>query len=162
MLIQSLIACTFVAGTVVIHVAGLIGLLRYLSLNRHAPHHFWPMTWLLIRVAWWLVWIHLLEISIWAGFYYWKNCLPSLETAFYFSGVTYTTLGYGDVVLPANWRIFGPLEGLTGILMCGLTTSVFFVVVSRLFQNHARKALSPMQMRHAAELSATEKTTILK
>src|SRR5438045_4126708 len=39
--------------------------------------------------------------------------------AVYFSAVTYTTTGYGDVVLPAEWRLDGAVEALTGILMCG-------------------------------------------
>ena len=39
--------------------------------------------------------------------------------------VTYTTLGYGDLVLPKEWRMIGPVEGLTGILMCGLSTGIF-------------------------------------
>ena len=44
---------------------------------------------------------------------------------------TYTTLGYGDLVLPKEWRLLGPVEGLTGILMSGLSTGFFFAVVSR-------------------------------
>ena len=59
--------------------------------------------------------------------------LPEAETAFYFSGVTYATIGYGDVVLPQPWRLFGPVEGLTGILMCGLSAGMFFAVVNRIY-----------------------------
>ena len=47
--------------------------------------------------------------------------------------VTYTTVGYGDLVLPQEWRLLGPVEGLTGILMCGLSTGFFFAVVSKFF-----------------------------
>ena len=50
---------------------------------------------------------------------------------FYFSGVTYTTLGCGDAVLPQEWRLLGPVEVLTGILMCGLSAGFFFAVVSK-------------------------------
>ena len=42
-----------------------------------------------------------------------------------------TTLGYGDLVLPHKWRLLGPVEGLTGILMCGLSTGFFFAFFSR-------------------------------
>ena len=75
--------------------------------------------------------IHLLEIAVWALFFRWQNCLPNAESSFYFSGVTYATIGYGDLLLPKEWRLFGPLEGLTGILMCGLSTAFLFVIVSR-------------------------------
>lgn len=90
------------------------------------------MTRLLIEVTWWLILIHATEIGVWAMFYLWAGCLPDAESAFYFSGVTYATLGYGDVVLPLPWRMLGPIEGLTGILMCGLSAALFFAIVARL------------------------------
>ena len=89
------------------------------------------MTWVLLGVAWRLILLHLAEIAVWALFYWWQKCLPDAESSFYFSGVTYTTLGYGDLVLPQEWRLLAPVEGLTGILMCGLSTGFFFAVVSR-------------------------------
>ena len=57
-----------------------------------------------------------------APHYLWRGCMPNAEAAFYFSGVTYTTLGYGDVVLAEPWRLLAPVEGLMGVLMCGLST----------------------------------------
>ena len=59
--------------------------------------------------------------------------MPDLESAFYFSIVTYTTTGYGDLVLPEEWRLVGGVESLTGILMCGWSTGFFFTVVSRIY-----------------------------
>ncbi len=87
-------------------------------------------TWMLIRVAGWVLVLHLLEISLWAFVYDWVQSLPDLDTAFYFSAVTYTTTGYGDIVLPDAWRMVGAVEALTGILMCGWSTAFFFTVVS--------------------------------
>jgi len=49
------------------------------------------------------------------------------------SGATYTTLGYGDVVLPRPWRLAGVLESLTGVLLLGWSAAAFFTVVSRFF-----------------------------
>jgi len=57
--------------------------------------------------------------------------MPDAQSAFYFSVVTYTTTGYGDLVLPPEWRIVGGVEALTGILMCGASTAFFFAVLSR-------------------------------
>ena len=91
-------------------------------------------------MIWWLILLHLAEISIWGLFYLWRGCLPNAEAAFYFSGVTYTTLGYGDVVLAKPWRLLAPIEGLMGVLMCGLSTGYFFVVVSRIHQWKPLKA----------------------
>ncbi len=116
-----------------IHAVGLIAMTHTLIHKKAGRHtHFMRQTWLLICVAWWLVVLHTLEIGVWALFYHWQGCLPDAETAFYFSGVTYATVGYGDVVLPKAWRMLALFEGLTGILMCGLSTAFFFAVILRI------------------------------
>ena len=134
-----LIAWILVAVTVTVHAVGLAALLQAL-MKPHAqpPTRFWPITWLLVRVTWGLILIHLTEISVWGIFYFWQHCLPDAESSFYFAGVTYTTVGYGDLVLPKPWRMLGPVEGLTGILMCGLSAGLFFAVFSRVFGTRFR------------------------
>ena len=132
MLTNLSIAAALVAITVIIHAAGLGMALSHVLRSTVQPDtRFWPITWLLIRIAWLLLVIHVFEIAVWALFFWWEKCLPDMESSFYFSGVTYATIGYGDVVLPEQWRLFGPIEGLTGILMCGLSTAFFFVIVSK-------------------------------
>ena len=132
MITRFLIASCLVAITVTIHAAGLGMVLSHVLHSRVRPDtRFWPITWLLIRIAWLLIVIHLVEIVVWALFFWWQNCLPDLESSFYFSGITYATIGYGDFVLPKEWRLVGPVEGLIGILMCGLSTAFLFVIVSR-------------------------------
>ena len=139
MISELLIAWCLLAFTVTIHAVGLSAVLRRLLLSPTLPDtRFGPLTWLLVRVAWWLVLLHLAEIAVWALFYWWRKCLPDAESSFYFSGVTYTTVGYGDLVLPKQWRMLGPIEGLTGILMCGLSTGFFFAVVSKLYAPRAK------------------------
>jgi Ion channel len=132
MITKLLMASFLVATTVMIHAAGLGLVLSHVLHSTVRPDtRFWPITWLLIRIAWLLIVIHLLEIAIWALFFWWENCMPDFMTSFYFSGVTYITVGYGDLILPKEWRLFGPLEGLTGILMCGLSTALYVGVVGR-------------------------------
>lgn len=125
-------AFCLVAVTVIIHAAGIALVLNRIWRSPARPETgFWPISWLLIRLAWWLILVHLLEIAVWGLFFWWQKCLPDAESSFYFSGVTYATIGYGDIVLPKEWRLFGPVEGLIGILMCGLSTAFFFAVVIR-------------------------------
>jgi hypothetical protein len=130
-----LIAGVLVAVTVAVHAAGITVLLNALK-RWHAipPTRFWLITRLLVLMTWWLVLLHLAEISVWGLFYLWWECLPNAEAAVYFSGVTYTTMGYGDLVLAKPWRVLAPIEGLIGVLMCGLSTGVFFAVVNRIYQ----------------------------
>lgn len=132
MLRTSLIACALVSANVVVHAAGIALLLRS-PMSVRIPTRFWSITWLLVRVTVWLTLIHLVEISIWAMFYLWHGCFPDAESALYFSGVTYAAIGYGDLLLPEPWRILGPVEGLTGILMCGLSAGLLFAVMSRIY-----------------------------
>lgn len=133
MIAKLLIASALVATTVTIHAAGLGAALSHaLRSIQRLEARFWSITWLLIRIACLLIVIHMFEIAVWALFLWWQNCLPDIESSLYFSGVTYTTVGYGDLVLPKEWRLFGPLEGLTGILMCGLSVGFLFAVISRI------------------------------
>jgi hypothetical protein len=128
-------AAALVALTVAVHAGGLAAMLGLFSkpLQTRLPTSFWPTTWLLIRATWFLLLIHLAAITVWALFFWWKECLPDAESAFYFSGVTYATIGYGDLVLKEPWRLLAPVEGLTGILMCGLSAGFYFALVSRIF-----------------------------
>ena len=76
-----------------VHTLGLVGLLTFVVRTRtQLPTRFWPITWLLLRVTWWMLLIHAAEMSVWALFYLWKRCLPDAETTFYFSGVTCDTI----------------------------------------------------------------------
>jgi Ion channel len=131
MLPELSVACCLLAVTVIIHAAGLSAVLRRLSGWSISLDTTWRVTSVLVGVAWVLLALHLVEIGLWALFYWWQGCLPDLESSLYFSGVTYATLGYGDLLLPKDWRLLAPLEALTGILMSGLSVSFFFVVVSR-------------------------------
>ena len=136
MLLNLVLAWSLLAITVVIHAAGLTLVARHtLSSSASLDPRFWSVTWLLVRVAWQLIVFHFIEITLWALFYWWHDCLPSFESSLYFSGVTYATVGYGDMVLPLQWRLFGPMEGLTGILMCGLSVSVFFAIFTKIFRS---------------------------
>ncbi len=134
MFVTLLIAGVLVAVTMAVHAVGFTLVLQSLLKSQALPPaRFWPITWLLIRLAWCLILMHVMEIGVWGWFYLWQECLPDAESAFYFAGVTYTTVGYGDLVLPKPWRMLAPIEGLTGILMCGLSAGLFFAVASRIY-----------------------------
>jgi len=101
-------------------------------LGRAQAVRFVQWVWVFIRLAWLIVVLHLVEISLWAFLYFWQEAMPDLQSAFYFSAVTYTTTGYGDLVLPMDWRLLGSIEALTGILLCGWSAGFFFAIVSEI------------------------------
>jgi hypothetical protein len=98
---------------------------------------------LMVRLMTAFIGLHVLEILLWAGFYRWL-CFPLWESAFYFSAASYATVGYGDVVLPWMWRTLGPVESIIGVLMCGLSASFLFAIVTRLVEREARVSDTPV------------------
>jgi len=140
MVTEIFIAVGLVVVTAAIHAAGFSALLRVLIRSRAlATSGFWPVTGWVIGLTCWLILIHLVEISVWGRFYLWQGCMPDAESAFYFSGVIYTSVGDRDLVLPMAWRMLAPLETLTGILMCGLSAGLFFALVGRWIGNAMRR-----------------------
>ena len=134
MIAKLLIAWCLMALCVAIHAAGVTTALRWWDRARRPPS-LGGWTWLLVGVAGWMILLHLAEISAWALVYARAAVMPDMQSAFYFSAVTYTTTGYGDLTLPESWRLVGGVEALTGILMCGLSTGLFVAVVSRMLQS---------------------------
>jgi hypothetical protein len=134
MVSKLLVSLLLMAICVTIHAVGLI------TASRWIRHHALPAietfrhaTLLLIGVAAWTLSLHLVQILAWALFYEWHHAFPDVASSVYFSAVTYTTTGYGDLVLPREWRIVGGVEALTGILMCGFSTGFFYAVFSKSF-----------------------------
>jgi hypothetical protein len=71
----------------------------------------------------------LIQILIWAALYRLTGLIDDFETAAYFSGVTFTTLGYGDVLLEGRLRFLAPLQAASGVLMFGLSTAALLAAV---------------------------------
>jgi hypothetical protein len=143
MLLKFLITFVLLAVTVGMHAVGFSTLIRSLAKKKQAltKSAIWSRAWLVIWLAWRLLLLHMAEIAVWGLFYYWQDCFPDAESAFYFSGVTYTTVGYGDLVLPKPWRMLAPCEALIGILMAGLSTGLFFAVLHRLLEPYFKEKL---------------------
>jgi hypothetical protein len=76
----------------------------------------------------------LVQVGVWAGAFRLCGALPDYGTAFYHSAVNFTTLGYGDIVMPPGWRMLGPLEAANGVLQFGLSASAMFAVTIRLLE----------------------------
>ena len=83
--------------------------------------------------------LHVVETSLWAIFYYAQNLFTDFETSLYFSMTSFTTIGYGDVLLPRKWRLLGVIEGFSGVLLCGVSTGFVFAVINAMFQFRLRR-----------------------
>jgi len=74
---------------------------------------------------------NIVQIAFWATLYRVFGGFDDFETAAYFSGVTFTSLGYGDVVLSGRLRLLAPLQAANGLMMFGITTALFYSAVQR-------------------------------
>ena len=74
---------------------------------------------------------HFAQVGLWAQFLVLLGALKTYNDAFYFSLVTFATLGYGDIVLAPGYRIFGALGATCGSLMLGWSTALIFAAISR-------------------------------
>ena len=125
-----------------IHITGLVMLFEWLMDRREKLERQTSLprlTLVLILVFAVTILLHLMEAAIWASFYQWWDLFPNYETSLYFSLTSYTTMGFGDVLLPQRWRFLGGIEGFSGVLLCGVSTSFFFVIVNVLLQARAKQ-----------------------
>jgi ion channel len=144
MLSELLVAFLIVAVCLIIHVTSIVWLAESLMNwreGRHRPLRTFGYMVLLLIVFSAIIVLHMLETGVWAFFYYERSLFPNFETSLYFSITCYTTIGFGDVTLPPAWRMLGGVEGISGVLLCGLSTAFVFAVVNALFQMRIQRGL---------------------
>jgi hypothetical protein len=129
------LATAMVCATVVIHFCGLFVLMWLL---RHRAHRFRPhesvigQCLLIMLVMLGIFAIHTVEIWLYALVFRGIGAVPDFETALYFSTVNFSTLGYGDVTLEKQWRVFGSIEAANGLIMFGWSTAFLISVIGRM------------------------------
>jgi len=141
---QAGVATILAALTLWIQCAGMAVLIHWAkkSIERGVQNlNHWRTAVLMVRFTVVTIVFHFLEIVLWAGFYRWRF-FPTWESSFYFSATSYSTVGYGDIVLPEVWRTLGPVESVMGVLMCGLSVSALFAIVTRLISNEINDSVN--------------------
>jgi hypothetical protein len=133
----ALLAFALLAACVIIQSVGMLLLIHWLARVRHVlesqstPRR----VGVLLRLFVWIVCLHLIQVGLWAVAFWNTAQLPTAEAALYFSLITYTTIGFGDLVLGPGWRVLAGIEGLTGILLVGWSTAFVFAVVHRMYEH---------------------------
>ena len=136
MTIPLLIGSAIFAVSVVIQVLAILGLLNFLrrrddrlgksDVNLQAATATLSGSMLILFVG------HLFQVGLWAALFVRLDQFERYATAFYHSMVNFSSLGYGDVVMSADWRLLGAMEATSGILMFGISTGVGLAVFNRL------------------------------
>lgn len=138
MAIPILISLAIIVVTIIMHGFGTAWWLNYLLRNHDFKSEIFGIAKslkILSFTAVFLMILHYMEIALWAAIYLIIPELDKLshwEEAIYFSTVTYTTLGYGDITLPPVWRVMSGFEAMNGILLFGWSTAMFYAVVQKI------------------------------
>jgi hypothetical protein len=137
MLKELLVAFSLVAVCLLLHVTTIVFFADWM-LDQHEKRkeQMGMVGYMLLLIAAFTVIIslHLIEMVIWAALYFTNSLFPNFETSLYFSVTSYTTIGFGDVLLPPAWRMLGGIEAVTGVLLCGLSTAFVFAIVNGMIQ----------------------------
>jgi Ion channel len=120
--------------TVAIHTAGLsllgywmTSIVQWFRLHRH----YFGKTIALMTTVLGLFALHTIEIWLWAGVFVWIGAVEGFEDALYFSTVTFSTVGYGDVRVSPEWRQFAALESIDGFILIGWSISFLIAASTR-------------------------------
>lgn len=135
MIADLVLASVMVVWTVVVHFAGLLLLIRFLNAGGHRfrpQHSLMGQCILVVMVVLGLFAIHTIEIWSYAACYWLIGALAPFETALYFSTVTFTTIGYGDIVMGEKWRVFAAIEGANGLILFGWSTAFLISLMRQL------------------------------
>ena len=90
---------------------------------------------LLLGTFFTLMLAHVAEAAVWGLFLRWTRLLPSITDGIFFTAVSITTLGNGDILLKYPWRHLGALIAITGVLMFGCSTAFLFVILQDVWQH---------------------------
>jgi hypothetical protein len=135
MLVQFSAASLLIAATVAIQALFMsTGLQTFKWLEEHRPMAMARKP--IVATVIWIVFLTIpiiLDITLWAIVYYVQAALPSFEEALYFSTVTFTTVGYGDVVLGKEWRQLATFEAVNGWIIFGWATALIIAAIQRLY-----------------------------
>ena len=137
MMVLILSALALTAVTVIIHGVGTVGAVGRIAgrlSGGETPNRRLRAELLMAELVSMLLLLHLTEAVVWALFLVLVGALPDLESGGYFSLTSYTTVGYGDVVLPQRWRLLGPLEATIGVLMLGWSTGILVAVIGTIYR----------------------------
>lgn len=141
MFTQLFIGTIMIGSMVVLHALALDVIIRNIrkveSTALRIEHLLWkPLSLAAIVLAVFMA--HVVEIWIWAAFYFLVKAVPDFQTALYFSTTAFTTVGFGNVMPTHDWQLLGAIEGANGFMLFGWSTAFTFEILSQLYRKDGK------------------------
>ena len=136
MLINIAIAVVLVSATTIIHTGAMALTHVILNMFEKRNSRYRLLNWNARQVGCIVLlifYVSLLEVLLWASAYLFLDAIEGFEKAVYFSMVTFTTLGYGEIVLDERWRLLASFEAANGIIMFGWSTAIVIFAVQHVY-----------------------------
>ena len=145
MFLQILIGAGLILATTIIAVIALL-LVETVLTNRREwllkPPHPLKMVTLLCGAVVWFLMIISIAVWIWAVAFLGLDLFETTEEAVYFSIVTFTTLGFGDVLLSREWQLLSGMASINGLLMIGIQTAALIEVLRQVRSTQSKMDLN--------------------
>lgn len=135
MLLQIGLGSAVLTVSILIHVGFVSGAIAFLRRHASQPGNFLGISRVsttLVLATIWLLAAHTVSVWLWSFTFLLLGVFDALEPAVYFTLVTFTTLGFGDITLNVDWRILSGMTAVNGLLMFGFSTAFLFEVFARM------------------------------
>jgi len=133
-LLTAIVHGSFIAGAIVGHNKIYDWFLK--------PPHFYKTMFALTLTTLWMVVAHSIETWLWALMFLLLGVFDALEPAVYFALISFTTLGFGDIILDPEWRLLSGIAAANGLILFGVSTA-FLIEVMRRLREHLGHSLGP-------------------
>lgn len=133
-----LLGTSIICVTVIFHIVGLVSLaliMKTIGTKLADVKIQLKTVLLLVTCVFGVLFLHVVEAWAWAGVFMVLGEFDNLERALYFSIVTSTTLGYGDITLSEQWQLLSTFEAMGGLILFGATTAFLLGVMGNMFKN---------------------------
>lgn len=140
MLYQLAIGSALIVATVLVAALSWWGLEITLSRTHEwviRPPHGRKLFIVLTLAMLWTVVMLTASVWIWATAFWMLDVFSTTEASVYFSLVAFTTLGFGDILLPQQWRLLGGMAAANGLLVFGLLTAMLVETLRQIRQRQA-------------------------
>ncbi|MEO1192954.1 MAG: ion channel [Pseudomonadota bacterium] len=133
------VGALLIGWTATVHGAFMVAVLAFFRRHPFRPKRSLGRAAMITGIVLWFFLAIVAEAWCWAAVYILLGVFQTMEEALYFSTVSFTTLGFGDIILDEQWRLLGAFQAAAGMMIFGWTTAMVFDAVQRVYGDQIPK-----------------------